>query len=123
MDADHEFVLILEGIADVDSKTMNALFEAGCDDGTLGRQGGRILMGFTRSAPSMKDAIFSAIADVHKAGIGARVVRVEEASPDPGSTKTARVVNTVNSALQLSAAIEVDPTLRPFVVGLLTHGR
>jgi hypothetical protein len=123
MDADHEFVLILEGISDVDSKTMNALFEAGCDDGTLGRQGGRILMGFTRSAPTMMAAIVSAINDVRKAGIGARVVRVEEAGPDRGGAETAPIVSTLNSALQVSHAIEIDPTIRPHVISLLNHVR
>ncbi len=77
MEADHDFTLILDGISELNREVVDALFEAGCDDGTLSRSAGIVSMDFTRSAPSMKAAIVSAIQDVRKANIGARVVRVE----------------------------------------------
>ncbi len=64
---------------------MDALFEAGCDDATVSSQGGRISLDFDRSAPSMRDAVVSAIADVHKAGM--KVARVDGATPDPAQMK------------------------------------
>jgi hypothetical protein len=121
MDTEHEFILVLDGISDLDRDVVDAFFEAGCDDATIVMRAGRVSMGFTRSAPSIGAAIFSAIADIRKAGIGARVVRVEEASPDTSRTETARGVGAINSALQLSAAIEIDPTLRPLVVDFLAQ--
>jgi len=56
----------------------DALYEAGCDDATLSLRFGRVYLTFSRSADSLKDAILSAIADVHKAKIGADVLRVDE---------------------------------------------
>jgi hypothetical protein len=85
MEADHDFTLILDGIPDLSREVVDALFEAGCDDGTLSRSGGVVSMDFTRSAPSMKDAIVGAIRDVLKANVGARVVRVE--APELDSTE------------------------------------
>ena len=55
----------------------NALFEAGCDDATFSVRFGRVYATFTRTAPAIKEAIFSAIADIRKAGIGADILRVD----------------------------------------------
>jgi hypothetical protein len=82
MEAEHEFTLVLDGVSDLTPGIMDALFEAGCDDATVSRQGGRVSMDFGRSGPSMKDAIISAIRDVQKANIGARVIRVEGSELD-----------------------------------------
>ena len=50
---------------------MVKLFEARCDDATVGMHAGRMSLDFARSAPTLKDAIPSAIEDVRKAKIGA----------------------------------------------------
>jgi MoaA/NifB/PqqE/SkfB family radical SAM enzyme len=84
MNMEHEFTLIIDGIPDLTPAVMDALFEAGCDDATVSRQGGTIAMDFVRPAPSRRDAIIGAIRDVEKAGIGARVLRVEA---EPGSAE------------------------------------
>ncbi len=123
METEHEFTLVLDGIPDLTPEVMNALFEAGCDDATVSRQNGRLVIDFDRAGVSMREAIVSAINDIRKAGIGARVVRVEETSPKPGSAEGGRDVGAINSVLQLSIAIEMDPTLRPLVVNLLDHVR
>jgi hypothetical protein len=75
-DPEHEFILILSNVPALTPEIENALFEAGCDDGTVGMQFGRMAIDFTRSAPTLKDAILSAIRDVQKAKIGARIDRV-----------------------------------------------
>jgi hypothetical protein len=57
------------------------LFNAGCDDGTFGLRCGVPYAAFVRAAPTLREAILSAIADVEGASIGLRVVRIE---PDGG---------------------------------------
>jgi hypothetical protein len=74
---EHEFILILSGVPALTSEVEGALFEAGCDDATIGMHSGRMAIDFTRSAPTLKDAVLSAIQDVQAAKIGARIVRVD----------------------------------------------
>ena len=77
MEADHEFTLVLDGISELTPEIFDALFEAGCDDATISSRDGVVSLDFGRIAATMKDAIISAIRDVQKANIGARVLRVE----------------------------------------------
>ena len=57
----------------------NALFEAGCDDGTPFSSEGVAAVGFTREATSLEQAVRSAISDIQKAGYGIeRVESVDE---------------------------------------------
>lgn len=74
---EHDFTLVLTGITELTSEAENALFEAGCDDATLSVRSGRPYLTFSRTAPSLKDAILSAIRDVRKAGIGVDVLRLD----------------------------------------------
>jgi hypothetical protein len=74
---EYDFTLILDGIADLTPEVEDALFEAGCDDATLSLRCGRAYLTFSRAAVTLADAILSAIQDVHKAGIGARALRVD----------------------------------------------
>jgi hypothetical protein len=114
MDAAYDFRLILDGVNDLDPQVVDALYEAGCDDGTLGCRSGVISMGFTRSAPTMLEAIQSAIRDVQRAGIGARVVRVDPEGPDPDGDAAA-----TNAALRTVETI--DPRFGSFVVEQLKY--
>jgi len=75
---EYDFALILTGVYELTREVEDALFEAGCDDATLSVQYGFVYMQFSRAAPSLKDAILSAIRDVRKAKIGADVWRVDE---------------------------------------------
>jgi hypothetical protein len=75
---EYDFALILSGVRELTSEIEDALFEAGCSDATLSVQYGFVYMEFSRTAPSLKDAILSAIGDVRKAKIGADVLRVDE---------------------------------------------
>src|SRR5690349_2496048 len=59
---------------------LDALYEAGCDDASVGTGShGMIGFDFTRSAVSAEDALYSAISDVRKAIPGATLV---DAGPD-----------------------------------------
>ncbi|MBV8078046.1 MAG: hypothetical protein JO284_16685 [Planctomycetaceae bacterium] len=72
----HNFTLVLTGIEDITTEALDSLFDAGCDDGTLSQRAGVVYLTFTREAPSLEDAILSAIRDVRSAGLGVRRVDV-----------------------------------------------
>jgi hypothetical protein len=76
-DCEHDFVLVLDGITELKTEAEDALFEAGCDDCTISVRFGRVFLSFSRTAPSLKEAILSAIRDVKRANIGADVLRVD----------------------------------------------
>jgi hypothetical protein len=75
---EHEFVLVLSGVTELDPGIMDALFEAGCDDATPSVRFGRIYLTFAREAPSLKEAVLAAMRDVRRAGIGADVLCVDD---------------------------------------------
>jgi hypothetical protein len=70
----HEFTLILAA-ADLTEEQCNAVYEAGCDDGTISTSQGVSRIDFAREAPSLEVAIRSAIAHVQTAGL--QVIRAE----------------------------------------------
>ncbi|MGH8390527.1 MAG: hypothetical protein ACRESJ_34490 [Pseudomonas sp.] len=71
------FRLALRGVELTDDE-LDALFEAGCDDGAFSLEpDGTVLGFFDREASTEQDALISAILDIEQAGIGARVLRVE----------------------------------------------
>jgi hypothetical protein len=70
----HEFTLVLTS-PDVTEEQCNALFEAGCDDGTISTSQAVTRIDFSREAPSLEKAIRTAIADVNAAGL--QVVRAQ----------------------------------------------
>lgn len=59
----YEFVLWIDGDVNAD-ETLNALFEAGCDDATFGRSGEQCHGTFTRSGQTFRDAVTLAIDQV-----------------------------------------------------------
>lgn len=74
----HDFVLVLSGASELSQHLQDTLFYHGCDDATLSARSGRVFLSFTRKAPTLADAVESAIRDVKKAGIGAVVAPPEE---------------------------------------------
>lgn len=68
----YTFTLIVTG---VDEDRLDALYEAGCDDATVGLGAVQSEIGFDREAPSLLAAILAAIAQVEEAG--ATAMRVE----------------------------------------------
>jgi hypothetical protein len=66
------FVLVTEGPDLLDWDTLDALFEAGCGDATIGRD----TLEFARSARTRDEALCSAMRDVESVP-GVSVLRVE----------------------------------------------
>lgn len=81
----HQFTLIVEGADLQDDAHVNALFEAGCDDATVGKVGSVQYLDFDREAESFADAVFEATEAIETAGFKARVVHLE---PDDLVTTT-----------------------------------
>jgi len=90
---EHEFTLALRGDwDDLTDEMADRLYEAGCDDGTVGMRGGRITITFAREAPTMLDALTSAIRDVRKAGFEVdRIAECELISQADIARRTGRV--------------------------------
>ena len=70
----HEFTLVLAS-PHVTEEQCNALFEAGCDDGTISTSLAVTRIDFSREALSLEKAIRTAISDVNAAGL--QVLRAE----------------------------------------------
>lgn len=73
----HQFTLIVEGPDLQEPASVEALYEAGCDDATVGRIGGVQYLDFDREAPSFGDAVTSAFRDVESAVPGTLVLQLE----------------------------------------------
>ena len=73
----YDFQLVLGNVSVMSEGIADALFEAGCDDGTPFSSQGVAGVGFSREAASLEEAVRSAIADVSKAGF--TVARAEPA--------------------------------------------
>ena len=72
----HHFTLIVEGPDLQDDDThLDALYDAGCNDGLVGRSEGVQYIDFDREAPDLELAILSAVADVERVD-GVTVMRI-----------------------------------------------
>ena len=63
----YEFSIVLRE-AEVSESDCNALYEAGCSDGTIVTRNGQTFIAFDREASSLEEAIRSASRDVRAAG-------------------------------------------------------
>lgn len=70
-----EFTLILRDVAEMTDSLANAIYDADCDDATVGSSCGVARVSFSREAATLQDAIQSAVSDVRKAGC--EIARVE----------------------------------------------
>ena len=75
--ATYRFTVILAGLDEISDDLAEALFEAGCDDGSPWSSQGVAAVGFDRQAESFEQAVRSAIADVQKAGCRVAWVKIE----------------------------------------------
>lgn len=71
----YEFDVVLKGVADVSDDQADALYAAGCDDGTPASRDSVAWIHFDRTAPTLEEAIRSAIAQIQSAGLV--IARVE----------------------------------------------
>jgi hypothetical protein len=72
-----DFSLVIQGADVLSPLSLDALFEAGCDDATFGEVDGVQHGDFSRDAASLEEAIAGAMAAVERAVPGAVVIRVE----------------------------------------------
>ena len=77
----YDFVVVLKGLDVIDDDLAEALYEAGCDDGSPFSSGGVAAVGFSREADCLESAIRSAVADVQKAGCTVQRIEIESDSP------------------------------------------
>jgi hypothetical protein len=75
----YEFKLILAELQEVSDDQADALYRAGCDDGTIASRDREAFIQFAREANSLEEAINSAAADIARAGL--RASRVEAECP------------------------------------------
>ena len=73
----HTFTLVLSAENTDQASLEDLVFEAGCDDALLLHRDGIPFLNFDREAEGLMDAILVAIAEVHRAGPGIEVLRVE----------------------------------------------
>jgi len=80
----YEFTLILKGSPELTEEIADALFQAGCDDGTPGTSDGVFSIDFHRQANTLEEAINSAIGNLKSAGYEVERVEIEAgAMPQP----------------------------------------
>ena len=72
----YDFKLFLTDVSDVTDDQGDALFEAGCDDGTIVSRDGEVFLRFSRESASLEQAINAAAADVERAGFHVHHVEV-----------------------------------------------
>ena len=65
----YEFDVVLQNVSEVTDEQADALFAAGCDDGTPVVCNGVAWIHFDREAASLEEAIRSAVAQVRAAGL------------------------------------------------------
>ena len=73
----YEFDVVLNGATDVTDEQADALFAAGCDDGTPTSCNGSAWIHFDREAGSLEDAIRSAVAQVRAAGLAVAKIELD----------------------------------------------
>ena len=71
------FDVILKDISEVTDEQADALFEAGCDDGTAASGDGIAWVHFDREASSLEEAIRTAVGQVHAAGLAVSKVEMD----------------------------------------------
>lgn len=73
----HRFALIVSGIAEITPELADALYSATRGDIELELRDGAAILEFERKAPTLREAILTAIREVETADVGVRVLRVE----------------------------------------------
>lgn len=74
---EHRFTVILADVPEMTEDASNALYEAGCDDGSPGSCDGVSRVDFDREAASLEEAIRTAVADVRNAGFEPERIEID----------------------------------------------
>ncbi len=72
----YEFDVVLDGVAEILEADADALFASGCDDGSPASCDGVAWVHFDREAPSLEEAICSAVLQVRAAGLAVSKVEL-----------------------------------------------
>ena len=122
--ATFRFTLIAEGPDLQTAELADALFDAGCDDALVGRADGVQYLDFDREAPSLEQAIFSAVSDI-EAIDGIDVVRLADAGlvsmADIG-TRTGRTRESVRLLIAGERGPVGSPLLSPIPAAVIAFG-
>ena len=103
------FRLTLRSIELTDEQ-LDTLHEAGCDDGSFSVEPDGTVLGFSdREAPTEQDAVISTIVDIERAGISARVLRVQADDDWPTASEIAARVGRSRQSVALLARGERGP--------------
>ncbi len=73
----YEFDFFLKGVPEITDDQADALFAQGCDDGTPVCRDGAAWIHFDRAAPSLEEAIHSAVSQVRAAGFTASKIELD----------------------------------------------
>lgn len=73
----YEFDVVLTGQTEVTEEQAEALFAAGCDDATPASSNEVAWIHFDREAPSLEEAIRSAVAQVRAAGLSVKKIELD----------------------------------------------
>jgi hypothetical protein len=76
----YEFDVVLKDVPEVTDDQADVLFAAGCDDGTPACCNGIAWLHFDRQAPSLEEAIRSAVAQVQAAGFAVSKIELDVAA-------------------------------------------
>lgn len=76
----YEFDVVLAGSTEVTAGQADALFAAGCSDGTPASYNEVAWIHFDREAPSLEEAIRSAVAQVRAAGLSVAKIELDAES-------------------------------------------
>ncbi len=74
--AAYEFTLVLDDVDDQTEGLEDQLSEGGCDDALINYRNGMVYLDFNREAFSVEDAVISAIKDIEKSTICAKVISI-----------------------------------------------
>lgn len=96
-----EFSVVASGLDRTAEDFESRFYDSGCDDATISFQKGHIILDFAREAPTLEDAITSAMEHVRAAG--ATISRIE---PDPlvSLTEIAQRSGMTKAAISLYAS-------------------
>lgn len=73
----YQFDIILKNVSEITETQSNLLHDAGCDDGTPVSSNGSAWIHFDREAPSLEEAIRSAVGQVQSAGLAVAAVKLD----------------------------------------------
>lgn len=120
---EYEFELVMDGRHELTDELADALFAAGCDDGTPATVDGLLRIGFTREAPTFEDAVLSAVREAESVrhvgsatGFGLRTARIEP-SDLVGISEIARRLGRSREAVRKYAIGQRGPGGFPAAIG------